>query len=126
MQWKSSQARDPRKILVQSEHAGAMLQRNRGNEHIRSCKAYALGPPHPENRCRLSVGPEASGLQQFPLRKIVSDAVGISRETLKDFGNHHPLHRKRLAVVNHPPQFISGPSLLPPHQFHPPPPTPPN
>src|SRR5260370_7079813 len=109
MQWKSSQARDPRKILVQSEHAGAMLQRNRGNEHIRSCKAHTLGTPHPENRCRLSIGPEASGLQQFPLRKIVFDAVGISRETLKDFGNHHPRQPKWLAVVNHPPPLISTP-----------------
>src|SRR5882762_6383575 len=71
MERESRQAGDAGKILVQSEHAGAMLQRNRRDECINGCQTPALGAGNPENRRRFPVGPEATGLEHFQLRKIV-------------------------------------------------------
>jgi len=61
MQRKPRQARDSGKVLVESEHAGAMLERNRGNEYINRCQADTLGTPQPENRGRLPIGSETRG-----------------------------------------------------------------
>jgi len=67
MQREARQAGDSGKILVQREHAGAMLQRNRRDECVNRCQAQTFAAPQPENRRRFPVGPEATRLDRSAL-----------------------------------------------------------
>src|SRR6266446_7538683 len=107
MERESGEAGDAGEILVESEHAGAMLQRNCGDERIDRGQAHAFGAGEPENRRSFPIGSEAAGFEHFPLGKIVFDAADIPRQALKDFSNHHACQRERFGVTDHPAKLMA-------------------